>query len=95
MLRKTTALIVCVFVGAVLPALLPAQDSPAGVATNLPVSGITRLEQSREQVTVTFVPDAPLADDATYELQVDRRVTDLVGNDVAAFASQFTTEAAP
>jgi complex iron-sulfur molybdoenzyme family reductase subunit gamma len=35
MLRKTTALIVCVFVGAVLPALLPAQDLPAGVAANL------------------------------------------------------------
>ena len=35
MLRKTTVLMVCFFVGAVLPALLPAQDSPAGVATNL------------------------------------------------------------
>lgn len=38
MLRKSTACIVCVFVGAVLPTLLPAQDSPAGVATNLTLS---------------------------------------------------------
>ena len=55
-----------------------------------PIPGQVVLTQNRESVVVRFVPDFPLADHAKYTLEVDRRVTDLVGNDLVPHFSEFT-----
>ena len=67
------------------------QGSPVGRL----VPGTPVLEQSLDRVTVTFVPTYPLADDAVYALHVDRRIEDLVGNDMAPFDSTFTIRDEP
>jgi hypothetical protein len=69
--------------------------SRQGVPVGRLVPGTPVLEQSLERVTVTFQPTYPLADDAVYALHVDRRVEDLVGNDMAPFDSQFTARDEP
>jgi hypothetical protein len=53
------------------------------------ISGSPVISQSHDSVSVEFVSTFPLADDATYELVVDRRVQDLVGNDVIPFTATF------
>jgi hypothetical protein len=55
-----------------------------------PIPGQLELRQTYDSVQVVFNPDYPLADEATYELKVDRRVQDLLGNDVVGFESTFT-----
>ena len=57
---------------------------------NRPIPGIPVLEQGFDRVTVTFVPRFPLSDEALYRLHIDRRVQDLVGNDVAPLDTEFT-----
>ena len=69
--------------------------SRQGVPVGRLVPGTPVLEQSLERVTVTFQPTYPLADDAVYALHVDRRVEDLVGNDMVPFDSQFTARDEP
>ncbi len=69
--------------------------SRSGVVANRPVPGIPTLEQSLDRVTVTFISKYPMADDAVYALHVDRRVEDLVGNDMAPFDSTFTMRDEP
>ncbi len=69
--------------------------SRSGVVANRPVPGTPTLQQSLERVTVTFVSKYPMADDAIYALHVDRRVEDLVGNDMAPFDSTFTMRDEP
>jgi hypothetical protein len=54
-----------------------------------PIPGQLELRQSHDAVQVAFLPDYPLADEAVYELSVDRRVQDLLGNDVDPFESTF------
>ena len=67
-----------------------------GVAVSRPISGIPTLVQSHDSVVVIYVPTFPLADDATYELHVDRRVADLVGNDIEpSFDSTFSIRDEP
>ena len=67
-----------------------------GVVVSRPISGIPTLIQSHDSVVVLFVPTFPLADDATYELHVDRRVADLVGNDIEpSFDSSFSIRDEP
>ena len=67
-----------------------------GVPVNRPISGIPTLIQSHDSVVVVFDPTFPLADDATYELHVDRRVADLVGNDIEpSFDSTFSIRDEP
>jgi hypothetical protein len=60
-----------------------------------PIPGRAVLDQNRESVIVRFVPDFPLADDATYVLVVDRRVSDLAGNDLIKFESRFSIRDEP
>jgi hypothetical protein len=60
-----------------------------------PIPGQAVLDQSRESVVVRFLPDFPLADNAKYELIVDRRVSDLVGNDLVKFESLFSIRDEP
>jgi len=55
-----------------------------------PVPGRLELRQTYDSVQVLFHPDYPLADEATYEIRIDRRVQDLLGNDVVPFESTFT-----
>ena len=59
------------------------------------IQGTVVLEQSRGSVVLKFVPLFPLADNAKYELSIDRRVTDLVGNDMVPFTSHFTLRDEP
>ncbi|MEN8148337.1 MAG: Ig-like domain-containing protein [Planctomycetota bacterium] len=67
-----------------------------GVPVSRPISGTPTLTQSHDSVVVVFVPTFPLADDATYELHVDRRVADLVGNDIEpSFDSTFSIRDEP
>jgi len=67
-----------------------------GVKVSRPLSGMPTLIQSYDSVVVLFVPTFPLADDATYELHVDRRVADLVGNDInPSFDSTFSIRDEP
>jgi hypothetical protein len=67
-----------------------------GVPVSRPISGTPTLVQSYDSVVVVFVPTFPLADDATYELHVDRRVADLVGNDIdPSFDSVFSIRDEP
>ena len=55
------------------------------------VSGTPILEQTHDSVVVRFVPTFPLADEARYVLHIDRRVQDLVGNDIdPGFESGFS-----
>jgi hypothetical protein len=60
-----------------------------------PIQGHLILEQNRTSVTLKFVADFPLADNATYQLVVDRRVSDLAGNDLEPFESTFTIRDEP
>jgi hypothetical protein len=53
-----------------------------GVKVNRPISGVPTLIQSHDSVVIRYIPTFPLADDAWYRLEVDRRVQDLVGNDI-------------
>ena len=67
-----------------------------GVLLSRPIPGTPTLIQSYDSVVVTFLPQFPLADDATYELHVDRRVADLVGNDIEpSFDSTFSIRDEP
>ncbi|MEN8151992.1 MAG: Ig-like domain-containing protein, partial [Planctomycetota bacterium] len=60
------------------------------------VSGVPVLEQTHDSVVVKFVPTFPLADEARYILHVDRRVQDLVGNDIdPGFESEFSIRDEP
>ena len=69
--------------------------SRQGQPVNRPVSGAPFLSQSYDSVVIEFRPTYPLADEATYRLNVDRRVQDLVGNDVQPFTSTFTIRNEP
>lgn len=60
-----------------------------------PIQGHLLFTQSRESVVVKFESDFPLADNATYALVVNRRVSDLAGNDLIAFESSFTIRDEP
>ena len=60
-----------------------------------PIQGHLIFTQNRESVVVKFVSDFPLADDATYTLVVNRRVSDLAGNDLLPFESTFTIRDEP
>ena len=51
-----------------------------GVPQNRPIQGTPTLEQSFDGVRLTFIPTFPLADQATYVLRIENRVTDLTGN---------------
>jgi len=67
-----------------------------GVAVSRPLPGTPTLIQSHDSVVIVFVPKFPLADDAVYQLHVDRRVGDLVGNDVSpSFDSTFSIRDEP
>lgn len=67
-----------------------------GVSVNRPIPGTPTLIQSYDSVVVVFDPTFPLADDATYALHVDRRVGDLVGNDIEpSFDSTFSIRDEP
>ena len=62
-----------------------------GVPNVRSIPGTPTLVQSHDSVVVVFVPTFPLADQARYELHVDRRVQDLIGNDIEpSFDSTFT-----
>ena len=61
-----------------------------GVVYNRIVAGTPELHQTHDSVSVQFVPEFPLADDATYRLEVDRRVQDLVSNDLTPFDTEFS-----
>ena len=67
-------------------------ERPAGnpLTPLRPIPGQITVDQNRTSVIVGFAPDFPLADNAKYMLEVDRRVTDLAGNDVMPFTSYFT-----
>ena len=58
-----------------------------GVPLSRPIQGTPVLTQSYDSVTVVFRSTFPLADVAKYALHIDRRVQDLVGNDVDEFNS--------
>jgi hypothetical protein len=58
-------------------------------ALNRPIQGVPRLQQTHDSVTIVYDPTFPLADDAVFRLEVDRRVQDLTGNDVTPFVSTF------
>ena len=72
-----------------------------GVAQNrvIPIEPV--LTQSHDSVQVVIRPVFPLADQATYRMEVDRRVQDLVGNDVqppgglSTFVSRFSVRDEP
>jgi hypothetical protein len=66
-----------------------------GVALQRTIGGQPIITQSHDSVTVEFRPTFPLADDATYELDVDRRVQDLVGNDVIPYTATFSVRDEP
>jgi hypothetical protein len=69
--------------------------SRRGVPVNRPVMGDLVLIQNHDSVQVEFKPRYPLADEAVYALKVDRRVQDLLGNDVEEFESAFTIRDEP
>ena len=60
-----------------------------------PIQGHLIFEQNRASVILKFVNAFPLADNATYALRVDRRVSDLAGNDIVQFESSFTIRDEP
>jgi len=60
-----------------------------------PIQCQLHLEQNRQSTVVLVDPDFPLADDATYTLKVERRVSDLVGNDLLEHTSTFTLRDEP
>jgi len=67
-----------------------------GVQVSRPIPGTPTLVQSHDSVQIVYVPTFPLADDALYELHVDRRVSDLVGNDIdPSFDSTFSIRDEP
>jgi len=67
----------------------------SGKPVNRPIMGGPELNQSYDSVTITYRPDFPLADDAKFELSVDRRVQDLVGNDLVPLKTTFSIRNEP
>lgn len=66
-----------------------------GMPVNRPIQGTPVLVQSHDAVSIVYQPTFDLADDATYRLEVDRRVQDLTGNDIVPFSSTFTIRDEP
>lgn len=65
-----------------------------GVPNLRSIPGEPVLDQSYDRVVIRFVPDFPLADDATYKMTAER-LEDLVGNDVNYFSAIFSVRDEP
>jgi len=76
-------------------------ETRQGVTQNRPMPIEPVLEQTHETVRIRINPSFPLADEATYRIEVNRRVQDLVGNDVvppgnqSMFVSRFSVRDEP
>jgi len=75
-------------------------ESRQGVTLNRPFPIKPILTQSHDSVQIEIAPQFPIADQATYRIEVDRRVQDLVGNDVQSgsggtFVSHFSVRDEP
>ena len=77
------------------PPVDPANPLLNKLSPERPILGHLIFEQNRQSVTLKFVSDFPLADNATYRIEVDRRVSDLSRNDLEPFMSTFSIRDEP